>query len=165
MRNRKHQRRAEESGLSLTSMIDVTFLLLVFFLLTIEFRTLDGKLSAYLPKGEGIQPDPIARQLDVDVTIRVVEPGRRVAPGTSRSWSGTGRFELADRVVRYGVGPRVHADPATLLADLAALRRADPERKVRIDAGSGTVTQDVVTAVDTAIEAGFDEIAFTGAHR
>ena len=165
MRRLARKRRTEESGLSLTSMIDVTFLLLVFFLLTIQFRTLDGRLSAYLPKGEGARPEDVTRQLDVEVTVRVAEAGRRVAPGTSRSWSGEGRFELEGRVVHYAVGPRVHADPAGLLEDLAALRRADPDRKVKIEAGSAAVVQDVVVAVDAAIAAGFDEIAFTGAYR
>lgn len=40
----------EAPGLSLTPMIDVTFLLLIFFMLACKFRTVEGKLKAFLPK-------------------------------------------------------------------------------------------------------------------
>lgn len=40
----------EQKGPDLTPMIDVTFLILVFFLCTIKFKTLEGKLDSYLPK-------------------------------------------------------------------------------------------------------------------
>ena len=40
--------------LQMTPMIDVTFLLLIFFLCSIKFKLLDGKLSTYLPKYVGM---------------------------------------------------------------------------------------------------------------
>ena len=44
----------DECELQMTPMIDVVFLLLIFFLCTIKFKTLEGKLAAYLPKDVGV---------------------------------------------------------------------------------------------------------------
>ena len=41
------------SGLRMTAMIDVIFLLLIFFLLTAKFRSPEGFLPVVLPQGEG----------------------------------------------------------------------------------------------------------------
>ena len=52
---------SEEIKMEMTPMIDVTFLLLIFFLCTIKFKLLEGKLAAYLPKDVGVnssQADP-----------------------------------------------------------------------------------------------------------
>ena len=48
----------EEYKMEMTPMIDVTFLLLIFFLLTIKFKVLEGKLAAYLPKDVGVNSSP-----------------------------------------------------------------------------------------------------------
>ena len=45
-----------EVAADLTPMIDVTFLLLIFFLCSIQFKVLEGKLSTYLPKDVGGAP-------------------------------------------------------------------------------------------------------------
>jgi len=38
------------------SMIDVTFLLLIFFMCSMQFKTVEQKLDANLPKNEGQNP-------------------------------------------------------------------------------------------------------------
>ncbi|MDF1837417.1 MAG: biopolymer transporter ExbD, partial [Planctomycetota bacterium] len=40
--------------MDMTPMIDVTFLLLIFFMCTLKFKVLEGKLTAYLPKDVGV---------------------------------------------------------------------------------------------------------------
>ena len=60
----------EEISLELTPMIDITFLILIFFML-MPFKTLEGKLLAFLPTDKGIQPipqDPVDT-FDIDVHI------------------------------------------------------------------------------------------------
>jgi biopolymer transport protein ExbD len=47
-----------DSDLQMTPMIDVTFLLLVFFLCATKFKTLERKLDSYLPKDTGPAPTP-----------------------------------------------------------------------------------------------------------
>ena len=39
--------------IELTPMIDVTFLILVFFLCTIQLRSLEGQLESHLPRSSG----------------------------------------------------------------------------------------------------------------
>ncbi len=52
-------------------MIDVTFLLLIFFMCTLNFRTLEGHLSAYLPKdagvNDGLPAEPPTPPIDLEV--------------------------------------------------------------------------------------------------
>ena len=42
--------------MDMTPMIDVVFLLIIFFL-CIDFKILEAKLPAYLPKDKGSQPE------------------------------------------------------------------------------------------------------------
>ena len=60
----------EKREMQMTPMIDVVFLLLIFFMCTLKFKTLEGKLAAYLPKDVGVNPggEPIDR---VDLHIAV----------------------------------------------------------------------------------------------
>ena len=44
----------EKAELDMTPMIDVVFLLLIFFMCTMKFITLEGQLSAELPKDVGL---------------------------------------------------------------------------------------------------------------
>ena len=53
------QATSEEIEMQMTPMIDVTFLLLIFFMCSIKFKLLDGKLAAYLPKEVGVNASPI----------------------------------------------------------------------------------------------------------
>ena len=120
----------EESELEMTPMIDVTFLLLIFFMCTLKFKTLEGKLSAYLPKDVGVnttQAEPIEK---VEILVRLkkdasgqkmtgqkLKPGNPPVPFTS---SNTGRYQwntrqlVAEfpvlkkyqvRTLEYSVGP------------------------------------------------------------
>lgn len=60
----------EEVKLSLTPMIDVTFLLLIFFMCNIKFKMLEGKLAAYLPKDKGVtQTDTFLLQEEIRVLL------------------------------------------------------------------------------------------------
>jgi biopolymer transport protein ExbD len=50
--NRKSRRPGQVGQLNLTSMIDVIFLLLIYFVVTSNFRVDEGVLTATLPQGE-----------------------------------------------------------------------------------------------------------------
>lgn len=52
----KVARNDEEVKLSITPLIDVTFLLLIFFMCAMKFKTLERKVAAYLPKDRGLAP-------------------------------------------------------------------------------------------------------------
>ena len=46
---------SEELDINMTPMIDIVFQLLIFFLLSAKFISLEGQLSSYLPKDRGLQ--------------------------------------------------------------------------------------------------------------
>ena len=68
----------ETCDLPMTPMIDVTFLLLIFFMCTLKFKTLEGKLAAYLPKDVGV--NQMAKSGGMAAKWRLSEPctGRAV---------------------------------------------------------------------------------------
>ena len=62
---------AEEPTLNLTPMIDVVFQLLIFFMVAAKFKTLEGKLLAYLPKDKGLKNVKVEEQkLPIRVSMR-----------------------------------------------------------------------------------------------
>ncbi len=97
----------EECELTMTPMIDVTFLLLIFFMCTIRFKTLEGKLSAHLPKDVGFQSEPLGPVEKVDIKLTVISEGSKMHPARwGEPWSGKGPFRYGDdRVIRYAIGP------------------------------------------------------------
>ena len=147
----------------MTPMIDVVFQLLIFFLCNLQYRALEGRLDAFLPKDLGRASHDERARTTVEVAIVVVEPGERRDPADpERAWSGVGRYELAGRRVTYRVGPRSTADLAEVARLLRELRREDESRNVVLAPRAGTVYDDVVPVLDAAIAAGYDDVTFRG---
>ena len=159
----------EDCKLEMTPMIDVTFLLLIFFMCTLKFKTLEGKLAAYLPKDVGVntmQAEPIPK---VEIQLRVVTAGTKYDPRGSRfgEWSGKPGTRYSngdDRVIQYSIGPRKTNSLAEVQDRLKALHREDEKRPATIDARPGTIYADVVKVLDAALDAGFTEVTFVGSY-
>ncbi len=165
----------DKAEMEMTPMIDVTFLLLIFFMCTHKFKTLEGKLAAYLPKDVGVNQmdaEPIEK---VEILMRVVKEGTKLKvtdSGGVRTYtsSDTGRYDWGeDRVMEYNVGPYRTQDLDALRSKLAKVYRdrlSSGEEKVpaTIDARPKTVYSDVVKVLDQAIDAGFTDITFVGAY-
>ena len=144
-------------------MIDVTFLLLIFFICTIKFKTLEGKLSAYLPKDVGVNTSESEPKEKIEILIKVIKEGDKRDPKkVDQPWGGEGRFEYVGRECSFHIGPRKTEDVEDLGRRLAVLYQKDPERPATIGAYPGTVYGDVVPVLDKAIEAGFTDITFIG---
>jgi len=160
----------EEIKLEMTPMIDVTFLLLVFFLCTIRFKTLEGKLSAYLPR-DGTGGSPAEQPEPIDLRLSVTAPGTKVHPPGHPSaglpWdpAAGSRFAFAPgtREVAWSVGPHRYPTLDALESRLRALAGETPQRRLEIDARPGTVYAEVVAVLDRAVAAGLRDIAFVGA--
>jgi biopolymer transport protein ExbD len=147
----------------MTPMIDVTFQLLIFFMLTIKFKTLEGKLAAYLPKDVGVNTSPAEPKEKVEIKLKVERDGSKMDPLRDEPWRGDGPFRYgSDRVVAYSVGPRTTRSLDDLGRRLRDLRTQDPERPATIDPYPGTVYDDVIRVLDVAIEAGYTDITFVG---
>jgi len=69
----------EKVELELTPMIDMAFLIIIFFM-CLPFKTLEGKLAAFLPTDKGINPTPEEPPPQITVSVHIV--ARREAPGT-----------------------------------------------------------------------------------
>ena len=163
MRAFRFRDRKSTIKMDMTPMIDVVFQLLVFFMCTIQFRTLEGRLSAYLPKGVGPNPSAVEPLERVTLAISVRVPGTRLEPRGNLPWDGEGPFRFGpDRDVVYDVGPRQLHDRTSLTERLEQLHAGMPERGLSIDARPGSVYADVIGALDCAIAAGFEDISFTG---
>lgn len=69
--------------LEMTPMIDVIFQLLIFFMCTISFKILEGKLDTFLPKNKGPGDDtpPIMKELRLRISYEVGDPMVRILHG------------------------------------------------------------------------------------
>ena len=157
----------DDAQMEMTPMIDVTFLLLIFFMCTIKFKSLEGKLAAYLPKDMGSAVTEEPPSTPITLTIQVESSGRRMAAGApTRAWDGTGEFALVGRRISFGLIRSQYDDTpagrAALGQYLESLKQANPERPLAIQAGPKTVQADVVKTLDLCSLAGFTDVTFKG---
>ncbi len=148
----------KEKGPDLTSMIDVTFLLLIFFIVTMKFNTLEGRLDSALPRGFGLTEDPQDPIEKIDIRLLVARAGELVPdPASDRHQIYRGR------VMTYQVGTRSWRDLDSLRAFLADIEIEGT--KVTVDATEDTVYGDVIPIFDLLIDMGFEGVSFSGARQ
>ena len=144
----------------MTPMIDVVFQLLIFFLVTMKFKTLDMKIEAFLPKDVGLAQ-----------TLATPEEKPKVVAVLKRRVQG-GVLEASTRVRLQNQRIGTSNDPNTweILTQKAkeTLKRhmdnqgAREDVKGEVDASSLVPTGDVVRAVDAFIAAGLLDVTFVG---
>ena len=127
-------RRREEPDINLTPLIDVVFLLLIFFMVSTTFND-DARLRLELPQADG---EP-AQAGELTLTTVVIDV--------------SGRFYVDDQQV-LGV------DAETLRRALREAVGEDPERPVLIKADAKTPHQAVMTALDALGQLGMRRVAF-----
>ncbi|MFH1231039.1 MAG: biopolymer transporter ExbD [Planctomycetota bacterium] len=91
----------EESSMELqmTPMIDVVFQLIIFFMCSIHFKSLEGKLYSYLPRDKGMNPTPKTAPPIDDVRIKLVYS--EDAPLLTRIKVGSNEFPDWDSLERH----------------------------------------------------------------
>lgn len=153
-RSRRRPRHPRSTGqLNMTSMIDVVFLLLVFFLLTANFVEGEGVITASF-EGEGPKPwnEPPPPTNPIKIRISSV--------GTSGC--------LLD-IENHPVAPRTFSQLSKMLSDMqynSKLGRSGPfsEDTPVIIASERTVRwQHVVNAFNAAVGAGYKRVSFSDA--
>ncbi|TAH35008.1 MAG: biopolymer transporter ExbD [Planctomycetota bacterium] len=154
---RRKRRETPETKPDMTPFSDMTFQLLVFFLVTLKFRTLEGRLDAALPKDMGTQTfetEPIEK---VDILLWVTDPGSKQKDSFFK-----GKDRWVGRSLRYDVG----SQRFTRLEDLERfLSPMDKEETpITLDARKGTINEDVVKVLDVVIGLGFRKVSFAGSH-
>ncbi len=129
------RRRREEAGVDLTPLIDVVFLLLIFFMVSTTFIR-ETQLKIDLPEASGEQ-----QEIEEDVVEITV-----------------------DRLGEYAVNDRllVNKDMATLLRALdEVVSQQGSEVRVIITADANATHQAVVRAMDAAGKVGLSRISIT----
>jgi len=169
----------EEAKADMTPMIDCVFLMIIFFL-CIEFKILEAKLPAYLPKDKGSQSTQVDPMEQLSIGIYVDSPGsplyrrggaNQIDPNTKRPY----RFVLDNYAVKWVVGPKPLNSLEDVLAELKRIRNdpssmvPDPknpgQRKVMpvvIEPHVGVYYESVARTADVCNEAKFVEINFGG---
>jgi biopolymer transport protein ExbD len=132
------QRRAEESDLNMTSLIDVVLLLLIFFMMSTKFID-ESRLQVRLPEA-GIQPDAASVRKTVEIEV-TAEGGYRV-----------------------GGRDLVNNSPDTLAIALARETGGNRAEVITIRADARAVHQSVVTAMDVAGRQGYRQINIATVH-
>ncbi|MHC5062676.1 MAG: ExbD/TolR family protein [Planctomycetota bacterium] len=167
----------EEAEMNMTPMIDVVFLLIIFFL-CIDFKILEAKLPAYLPKDRGSQTTETEPVEQLSLKIICDSWGEqelrrpKLGPTTKKGFPAA--FVLKNHMVHWMVGPRRINDDKVLITELKKIaddpsrRVTDPitgEKKIMtvvIEPGAKTTYGDVAKTVDMVTVAGFVEINFGG---
>ena len=140
----RKSRAREETDMQppLTPMIDVTFQLLLFFLVATNFRVQEGQIPGTLPQSEASGPPPPVHVEPVNVRI---SPGR------------------AGVKTVYRVGGRTATEPKKLYDLLDAARRAQggsEELPVLIEPSDNVEWQYIVEAFNQSVRAKFTRIGF-----
>ena len=117
----------EELELNLTPLIDVVFLLLIFFMVSTTFQK-ESEISLQLPRASAEPPEDVPERLEVVI-------------------DAAGTFYVNDQEL-------VRSDVESLQAALYELAGGDREKPVTIRADAQTPHQSVVTAMDAAARLG-----------
>lgn len=153
-----------ESKMEMTPMIDVVFLLLIFFLCTIKFKILEGKIPAYLPKDVGVNATPIDKELE-KIEIHITRSDTPVTfEGTGASARSTD-WEWNEKQIKIRIGPKVCSGLREFYELIRKTHETNPEAKATIYPWQGTLYIDAVKVVNECLRADFLDITFAGAPR
>ena len=168
-KKKKKKRELGSAEMDMTPMIDVVFLLLIFFL-CMEFKTLEGKLAANLPKDVGVNTTEAKPQENLDVRIECIEWGEEVDADKGYTRAQGGRFELVGHKVKWWIGAksvtteeelntRLHEASKKTTINAQGQKEQMP---IVIKTGRGVTYGDVTIVIDFAREAEFKKITFGG---
>ncbi|MBT8140749.1 MAG: biopolymer transporter ExbD [Gammaproteobacteria bacterium] len=123
-----HPRILSEPSINLTSLIDVVFLLLIFFMVSTSF-TKESEMKITLPQAEVETPASIDPSIEIVITA-------------------DGKYFLNDREL-------INSDPATLREAISREVGEDRNMPITIRADGNATHQSVVAAMDVAGRLGF----------
>ena len=138
----------EEVRLSITPLIDVTFLLLIFFMCAMKFKTLERKVAAYLPKDRGLAKTKIKLEEKPKITVEL-----KRKKGEQHT-----RVKLLDSEIGMDESGFLLLD-----ARITSIHNSNADLPGEINAWAEVPHADVVRAIDAFLRAGVEEITFYGA--
>lgn len=190
-KRRRRRRGVDEPGFevgNMTPMIDVVFQLLIFFMLSMHFKEVEGKLLAQLPKDKGLAPSHVLNPELQEVRIVICAGG-----DTRMHLHDKGRHEQVDKpdkvckvmVEKVEIGevykteefPQKLAENKKIYKLLGektydiymatpSARRGIPDMSKRppviLDADSEVPYEHIIGAVNACKEKGIENIEFVG---
>ena len=168
----------EEAECDMTPMIDCVFLLIIFFL-CIDFRVLEAKVLAYLPKDVGAHSTNVEPQEKLNLKIICTKKGsRHLRKKLTAKEVEAGRIDtyfVKNHEVRYDLSSLSFDNPKDLLKELKRIA-SDPSKRVPdtdkpgktklmgvvIEPYPDTVYGDVAKVLDVLGEAEFNDVSFGG---
>lgn len=155
---------ARDSELNMTPMIDIVFQLILFFLFTLRFKTLDYRIETRLPDKMGLADGPpVVPPPNVKASLVRLDAED---PARART-----RLRIAGRdwvlpEATASNGPERDAFVEKLSGILASLRAPAPEVHGQIDTpqpfGALVPHGDVVAVLDAFVKADYDTVDFVG---
>ncbi len=146
----------QEVKMDMTPMIDVTFQLLIFFIITMKFRTLEKKLNSYLPTDFGLNTSsaPVEENF-ITVKIRQKKASEDPRPIRERSSYYYVETEEIKGATEKEIFQKIYKR-------IKAFRDQNKDAKGKIDAGTGVPHYRVVSVLDLFHKSGFETITFVG---
>jgi biopolymer transport protein ExbD len=187
MARRRRRRPIEENKFeptNMTPMIDVVFQLLIFFMLSMHFKEVEGKLLSQLPKDKGLAPTHVLQPELQEIRIVICAGG-----DTRMHLHDKGKHEKADKpnetckvmVEKIEIGDVFRTDKvagkaahnkaiyvslgqktAELYSTIPSSRDAARKPPVILDADSETPYEHIIGAVNACKSVGIDNVEFVG---
>ena len=146
----------EEVEMNMTPMIDVTFQLLIFFIVTLKFRLLEKKLSSHLPTDFGTNASP--EQIDEKfITVKLKQPSKTEDPRPIRERKT--RFYIETEKI---TGSSLTDVFKQIESRLGTFRGLEKDAKGKIEAGPGVPHGLVVKVLDLYHRTKYNQITFVG---
>ena len=163
----REKKKFEEVKTDMTPMIDVTFLLLIFFIVTLKFKVLEGRLDAALPKDRGTSSSQAEEVEKIDVLLVVAEPGTLVDETQKKNslkiYKGR-RIRVEIGTQKWYYDPYDIKDPNDPIPGLPQFLSTydKAETTVSLDARKGINYGDVIVMLDVVVRAKFEKVSFAG---
>jgi len=141
--------KAAKSDMNMTPMIDVVFQLIVVFLCSMKFRTLDQKIEAFLPKDVGLSTAPAVAEVETKISVKLRRP----------KGGDTTQVYLLDKRLGTTQSPGVWEK---LAVELRGYKSKDAKIKAEIDAEAEVLHGEVVMALDSFMAAELTNVVFRG---
>ncbi len=174
-----------EAELDMTPMIDVTFLLLVFFIMTFKFKTTEGLIQSYLPRdrGTGTSKAKIPTETRIRILWYALDSNTETTDKHGRAVIRIDREEIPTRQYTdedhrcrvKGCGQFHGAPDMDALFEFLLKRKAayvpppgrDPSKgmPVIIDARPKVPFKYVVEVLNECVKAGIQDVTFAAAEK
>lgn len=161
-KNKNRSAWEEIKSTGMTAMIDVTFLLLIFFMLAAKFKTAEGQMNSYLPKNKGMTRGIPKEEKSIRVVLRWCKPSGYQASSNPR-W-GRPVLKVGDPLMKFHLFEQQgRPDFAGLVRfiDLQKRNRGTREKmEVIIDSDPLVPWNWVIQTVDSLVGTGIKKVSF-----